>query len=167
MSSAWRDVIYKGNDNYYLDGDVDAAARCPRAGGTFGKVTYGERRHWRSEHLDPSGGDLRRRDAAPVCQRGAGRPAWRYTGSIATSTNPLQIGGDSIYGQYFQGLIDEVRVYNRALSQAEIQADMNTAVAPVAVDTTPPSAPLSADGDGCQQRPDQSRLGLRPRTMSE
>ena len=25
------------------------------------------------------------------------------TGAIATSTNPLQIGGDSIYGQYFAG----------------------------------------------------------------
>lgn len=48
------------------------------------------------------------------------------TGVIATSTNPLQIGGDSIYGQYFAGRIDEVRVYNRALSVAEIQSDMNT-----------------------------------------
>ena len=38
------------------------------------------------------------------------------TGPIATSTNPLQIGGDSIYGQYFQGMIDEVRVYNVALT---------------------------------------------------
>ena len=37
------------------------------------------------------------------------------TGTIATSTNPLQIGGDSIYGQYFNGLIDEVRIYNIAL----------------------------------------------------
>ena len=36
---------------------------------------------------------------------------------------PLQIGGDSIYGQYFQGMIDEVRVYNVALTQAQIQAD--------------------------------------------
>ena len=51
-----------------------------------------------------------------------------YTGAIATSANPLQIGGDSIYGQYFQGLIDEVRVYNRALTPAEIQTDMNTAI---------------------------------------
>ena len=39
------------------------------------------------------------------------------TGNIATSTNPLQIGGDSLYGQYFSGRIDEVRVYNRALSR--------------------------------------------------
>ena len=36
-----------------------------------------------------------------------------HTGEIATSTNPLQIGGDSIYGQFFAGLIDDVRVYNR------------------------------------------------------
>jgi hypothetical protein len=50
------------------------------------------------------------------------------TGAIVTSTNPLQIGGDSIYGQYFAGRIDEVRIYNRALSVAEIQSDMNTPV---------------------------------------
>jgi chitodextrinase len=45
-------------------------------------------------------------------------------------------------GYYFQGTIDEVRLYNRALSQAEIQADMNTPVA-AAPDTQPPSAPTS------------------------
>jgi cell division septation protein DedD len=31
-------------------------------------------------------------------------------------------------GYYFNGIIDEVRIYNRALSQAEIQADMNTPI---------------------------------------
>ena len=31
-------------------------------------------------------------------------------------------------GFYFQGTIDEVRVYDRALSQAEIQTDMNSAI---------------------------------------
>jgi hypothetical protein len=31
-------------------------------------------------------------------------------------------------GYYFQGTIDELRIYNRALSQAEIQADMNAAI---------------------------------------
>ena len=36
------------------------------------------------------------------------------TGVITTSTNPLQIGGDITYGQFFQGTIDEVRVYNTA-----------------------------------------------------
>jgi hypothetical protein len=52
------------------------------------------------------------------------------TGSITVSTGPLRIGGNGVWGEYFQGRIDEVRVYNRALTQAEIQADMNTAVGP-------------------------------------
>ena len=34
----------------------------------------------------------------------------------------LRIGGNAIWGECFTGLIDEVRVYNRALSAAEIQA---------------------------------------------
>ena len=41
------------------------------------------------------------------------------TGATATSTNPLQIGGDSLYGQFFKGTIDEVRIYNLALSPAD------------------------------------------------
>src|SRR6478736_6488218 len=52
------------------------------------------------------------------------------TGTISNSTNPLQIGGDSIYGQNFAGLIDEVRVYNVALTAAQIQTDMATPVNP-------------------------------------
>jgi hypothetical protein len=32
------------------------------------------------------------------------------TGHLWTSTAPLQIGGDSLYGRYFQGTIDDVRV---------------------------------------------------------
>jgi hypothetical protein len=59
------------------------------------------------------------------------------TGSIRTSTNPLRIGGNVIWGEYFSGRIDEVRIYNRALSQAEIQTDMNTAIS--SSDTTPPT----------------------------
>ena len=50
------------------------------------------------------------------------------TGAIKTSTGALRIGGNSIWGEYFSGSIDEVRIYNRALSAAEIQTDMNTAV---------------------------------------
>lgn len=47
---------------------------------------------------------------------------------VAATTNPLRIGGDAPFGEYFHGLIDEVRVYNRALSPAEIQADMAEAI---------------------------------------
>jgi hypothetical protein len=49
-------------------------------------------------------------------------------GLMAVSNGPLRIGGNSVWGEYFAGLIDEVRVYNRALSQTEINRDMNTAV---------------------------------------
>jgi hypothetical protein len=47
-----------------------------------------------------------------------------YTGSLSTSTNPLRIGGNSGFGEYFAGVIDEVRIYYRALTPSEIAADM-------------------------------------------
>ena len=71
-------------------------------------------------------------------------------GAIKTSTGALRIGGDSIWGEYFSGLIDEVRIYNRALSAAEIQTDMNTAVGgvPPPPDTTPPTVSMTAPAAG-------------------
>ena len=64
------------------------------------------------------------------------------TGSIATSTSPLRIGGDAVWGEYFQGLIDNVRVYSRAVSATELQTDMNTPVTSGSVpDTQAPSTP--------------------------
>ena len=63
------------------------------------------------------------------------------TGTIASSTNPLQIGGDSIYGQFFSGLIDEVRIYNVALTATQIQADMAAPVVSGGGDGQLPSAP--------------------------
>ena len=46
------------------------------------------------------------------------------SGAIANSTSPLRIGGNSIWGEYFKGRIDEVRIYNRALTATEIGTDM-------------------------------------------
>jgi hypothetical protein len=50
------------------------------------------------------------------------------TGVTAVSNGPLRIGGNSVWGEYFRGIIDEVRVYNRALTSAEIGQDMVTPV---------------------------------------
>jgi hypothetical protein len=50
------------------------------------------------------------------------------SGIINSSAAPLRFGGDSVWGEYFNGLIDEVRVYNRALAATEVQTDMNTPV---------------------------------------
>jgi hypothetical protein len=52
------------------------------------------------------------------------------SGTLLTSTGVLRIGGNSVWGEFFQGIIDEVRLYNRALSQAEIQADMSLPIGP-------------------------------------
>jgi VCBS repeat-containing protein len=49
---------------------------------------------------------------------------------ITTSTGALRIGGNSVWGEYFQGRIDDVRIYNRALTATEIQTDMNTPITP-------------------------------------
>ncbi len=49
-------------------------------------------------------------------------------GAIQATDSPLWIGGNNPYGEFFQGLIDEVRVYDRGLTQADIQADMNAPI---------------------------------------
>jgi hypothetical protein len=50
------------------------------------------------------------------------------TDAITASTGVLQIGGNSLWGGYFQGYIDEVRIYNRALTNAQIISDSTTAI---------------------------------------
>jgi hypothetical protein len=49
------------------------------------------------------------------------------SGSILSTTDPLVIGGDAS-GEMFTGLIDNVRIYNIALSQSAIKSDMSSAV---------------------------------------
>ena len=59
------------------------------------------------------------------------------TGTLA-SVNPanIRIGSNQPFGEYLNGSVDEVRYYKRLLSQAEIQNDMNSALAP---DVTAPT----------------------------
>jgi hypothetical protein len=52
------------------------------------------------------------------------------TGTIQRSASPLRIGGNAVLGEFFEGFIDEVRIYNRALTLTEIQTDMNSPVGP-------------------------------------
>ncbi|MCI0703401.1 MAG: DUF4082 domain-containing protein [Planctomycetia bacterium] len=64
------------------------------------------------------------------------------TGSLQTSNGVLRIGGNSVYGDYFQGQIDDVRVYNRALSHSEILADLSTPIGG-SVETTAPTVSVT------------------------
>ena len=113
-SSGWRDVIYKGNDNYYLEG-TSAGIGAPTGGGTFSGANanaFGSSpltsNAWSYLALTYDGATLR------LYVNGSLVGSQARAGAIASSTNPLQIGGDSLYGQYFSGLIDEVRIYNVA-----------------------------------------------------
>ena len=128
VTSAWRDVIYKPNDNYYLEGTSSNASR-PAGGGTFGATgaeAYGTAaltaNAWSHLAVTYDGATVR------LYVNGTQASSVARTGNLATSANALQIGGDSLYGQFFQGTIDEVRVYNVALTAAQVQADMNTAI---------------------------------------
>ena len=76
------------------------------------------------------------------------------TGPITTSSGQLRIGSNSIWGEPFSGLIDEVRIYNQPLTAAQIRGDMNSSIA--VPDTTPPSTPTNLTATG----------GLGPATLS-
>ena len=95
-----------------------------------------------------------------VYVNGAQVASTSVSGAIATSTGPLSIGADTAWGEYLSGDVDNVRVYNRALSVSELQGDQSAAIAappgtapsPAAAyafdeaggsDTTPPSTPAN------------------------
>src|SRR5262249_24375426 len=64
-----------------------------------------------------------------------------YTSNVGDS-NTWRIGAyGTTPGGFFDGNVDEVRIYDHALTQPQVQTDMNTSVGPP--DTTPPSAPPS------------------------
>ena len=56
--------------------------------------------------------------------------AHTLTGAAATSSGPLRIGGNAIWPEFFKGVIDEVRVYDRALSAGEVARDRDAAISP-------------------------------------
>ena len=146
VNGNWRDVIYKGNDNYYLSA-TSATTGTPAGGGTFGgsgTTAFGTAvlatNTWTHLAETYDGATLR------LYVNGTQISSLARTGNIAISTNALQIGGDPFYGQYFAGIIDEVRVYNTALSAAQIQTDMNTPIGRPG--PQPPARPTSASARG-------------------
>jgi hypothetical protein len=68
------------------------------------------------------------------------------TGTLNSSSMALRIGGTTLADEWYRGLIDDVRIYNRALSAAEIQTDMVTPVGQA--DTTEPEITVTAPADG-------------------
>ena len=152
--SSWRTAILKekpGSDIYALyasnsanapQGEVITGTGAVVKTGAPPPLTAGT---WTHLAVTYDGTTLR------VFQNGAQSAAIAGTGSIQTSTGALRIGGNLIWGEYTDGRIDEVRVYNRALSAAEITTDMTKPVVAGTQppgDVSPPSVAVSAPADG-------------------
>lgn len=63
------------------------------------------------------------RDGAQIASRS-------LPGTVATSGGVLRLGGNAVWNEWFSGVIDEVRVYDRALTASEIARDRVTPVNP-------------------------------------
>ena len=64
------------------------------------------------------------------------------SGPLTPSNGLLRVGGNLVWNEWFAGTIDEVRVYDRALSASEVQSDMADPVGtPAPADTEAPTTP--------------------------
>src|SRR6185503_3328782 len=79
--------------------------------------------------------------------------------AIDATTGALRIGGNTMWTEYFDGLIDEVRVYNRPLSPAEIQSDMAAPV-PAVPDSNAPTGTIAINGGAPSTRSTAVSLAL-------
>jgi Concanavalin A-like lectin/glucanases superfamily len=127
--SGWRTILQRQTDAYFLNASNDSGALRPAGGGTFGGntsfvsgPTANPVNAWTHVALTYDGTTKR------LFVNGTQVASAATTGTIEATDNPLWIGGNNPYGEYFNGLIDEVRVYNRALTQTDIQTDMNSPV---------------------------------------
>ena len=142
FDKGWNTVLSKGDDSW----------RSSRAGwnnfmeaavtGTTGDYTYGvtpvDDGQWHHVGFVYDG---RRNYLYVDGELDASEPS---TGKINVSRYPLWIGGNAQWpGGWWNGLIDDVRIYNRALSQEDVQIIMqgSTGEHPQA------SSPTPADGD--------------------
>ena len=136
------EMIAKGSADYFLGG-CSSGGGGPGAGATLNLSKVAA--HGRAQvpantwtHLAATYNG----SAFSVYQNGKKVSTRFYRGNIAESSSPLQIGGNSILGQYFSGAIDELRIYDVALTQAQIQRDMNAPIKAVlqSISITPQSA---------------------------
>jgi chitodextrinase len=145
--TGWRSVVTKNVDRYYLMASTDQGNR-PAAGGTWtagNQNTIGPAvlavNTWTHLAATFDGATVR------LYVNGVQVASQAQTTPLATTSGTLQIGGDSYPDEFFAGRIDEVRIYNRALSAAEIQTDMNTSVGggtPPPPDSIPPTVVLTS-----------------------
>jgi glucose/arabinose dehydrogenase/fibronectin type 3 domain-containing protein len=140
--SGWRTILQKQPDAFYLNASNSNGPLLPSGGGTIGGwsqfvsgSTASPVNTWTHVALTYDGSMLR------LYVNGTLASSAAAGGAVQTTTNPLWIGGNQPYGEFFTGVIDEARVYNRALSATEIQSAMNTPLVPGAPDNQAPTTP--------------------------
>jgi hypothetical protein len=114
--SGWGTIVQCQADAYFLTASSDSPAH-PASGGTLGGITQyvmgptaDPVNVWTHVATTYDGTTLRLYvNGTQVATRTA-------DGAIQSVSNPLWLGGNQPYGDYFQGLIDDVRVYNRPLT---------------------------------------------------
>ena len=126
----WRSILQKEVDAWFLHASSGAGNLYPAAGGTYGGgVAFTEApsaispNAWTHIAQTYDGSTIR------LYVNGALVRSLAQTGALETNSSPLSIGGTNAYGEFFEGHIDDVRVYDRALSVSEISSDMNAPVA--------------------------------------
>ncbi len=143
--TGWRTILFREQDVYFLTAGTSSGNRRPTGGGTFnGTMNYISGptavplNVWTHVALTWDGAQLR------VYANGAQVATAARGGVLESVTTTLQIGGNVPYGEFFLGRLDEIRIYNRALSQAEVQADGATPVGtPPTPDTTAPTVVIT------------------------
>ena len=80
------------------------------------------------------------------------------------SAGALRFGGNSVWSEWFSGQLDEIRIYDRALTQAELQADMTTPVTCTGGRRRSPALSVSKT-HACRSRPPQGGANPAPQTF--
>ena len=127
--TSWRTVVLKEGPSdlvyaLYTSGDVARPSGWARTGSSISATGTAALPLNAWSHLATLGGGTLR-----LYVNGVQVATAAVSGAIAATAQPLRIGGNSLWGEYSEGFLDDVRIYNRALTVAEIQADMQTPVA--------------------------------------
>ena len=126
--SLWGSVIWKettGNGVYYLYGNSDTKGPIGGVMTPSESLLYGTKNTTTNTwvHLATTYDGQNQR----LYVNGQLVSTKAQTGVITNSSGALRIGRD-IWNAFFKGYIDEVRIYNRALTALEIISDLNQAV---------------------------------------
>jgi RHS repeat-associated protein len=131
VGSAWQDVANKGPWDYALMATADNGGDGPPAGlGSIGGNWYDlyggtsglPEDEWSHLAITYDGAELN------MYINGSWVASEPASGTIESSDGDLVIGDDFDFHAYYDGTIDELRIYNTALTQTQVQYDMDTPI---------------------------------------